>query len=269
MMRNLIRSPQQVVASDEEVIPLAPLELQGEAKWETDPTPEAFYARIGDVAAVFTQGKCTKALAVQRLLDLLYDINQSPNSAYGAQTKSRYYLLVFNYIYRIRSARRTLADIVRGRSVTTDQTMYISGVDFSNLSVPGLRVENALFKDCNFFRGTLQGLGIKACQFIQCNFDDANLTHAEHAEILGASFEGVTFIRANLSSSRIQRSSFVGCDFSEIVSSRGQRPLRVNGCDLVACSFREADLRRADFRKTRMTGCDTLDAKKQDARGLA
>jgi uncharacterized protein YjbI with pentapeptide repeats len=43
----------------------------------------------------------------------------------------------------------------------------------------------------------------------------------------------------------------------------------MNGCNLVACSFNQADLRGADFRKTRMTGCDTLDAKKQDAKGLA
>jgi hypothetical protein len=244
-MRILTRSPQQFVSADESV-PLASFELERPAKWEIAQTPEAFYARIGDVFALFTDGRCTKALAAQRLLDLLYDFNQSPNGVYGLQAKSRYYLLIFNHIDRIRSTRRSFADVVRGRSITTDQTMYITEVDFSGLSLPGLRVENALFK--------------------QCKFDGTDLTHSE---FLNCSFEGVTLTGGNLSSSRMMRSSFTGCDFSQIISSRGQRPLRINGCSLVACSFREADLRSADFRKTRMTGCDTLDAKKQDAKGLA
>lgn len=266
-MSFLTRSTEHNLTTVENAILRAPLETEEQVKWELNQTPEAFYERINEISAHFTKGKYTKALAVQRLLDLLYDINQLPISIYGTQAKSRYYLLIFNYINRIRSARPSLTEVVMGRKmVATDQMMYISGIDFSNLSLPGLRVNKALFENCNFSSASLQGLRAASCQYLQCQFTSANMTQSE---IMGSSFEGVTLTGSNFSSSKILKTSFVGCDFSEIISSRGQHPLRVNGCNLLACSFREADLRRADFRNTRMTGCDTLDAKKQDAKGLA
>ncbi len=266
-------------------------------KWELDQTPEALYARINDISTLFSSGKYTKVLAVQRLLDLLYDINQLSNEvAFSKTAKSRYYLLIFNYIYQIRSARFRIADFVRRRKtlaemllrklLMTDQMMYINDVDFSGMSLPNLRVSHALFKNCNFSNSIFQGLGASqchfedcnfssanlknmasnSCQFIQCRFDAVNLTNSD---VVSSSFEGVTLTGSNLSASRIIKTSFVGCDFCEIISSRGQLPLRANGCDFLACSFREADLRGADFRNTRMAGCDTLDAKKENAKGLA
>ena len=258
-MTFLPRTDEQTFAQAQHV------EAQEHIKWEVDQTPEALYSRINDISTFFSKGKYTKALAVQRLLDLLYDIDKSTSEVYCNSAKSRYYLLIFNYIYRIRSTRIFLKDIVRRQPVSTDQKMYISGIDFSSLTLPGLHIGNALFKECNFSLSSLQDLAVSNCQFVQCRFKSANLTHAE---LIGSSFEGVTLTGSNLSSSRIMKSSFVGCDFSEIISSRGQYPLRINGCSMVACSFREADLKGADFRNTRMTGCDTLDAKNKDAKGL-
>ncbi len=305
-MRFLTRRTQDDPTVNYELIDHAPLEEQAKpVKWETDRTPESLYIRINEISTLYTRGKYTKGLAVQRLLDLLYDINQLHDEAYSPQAKSRYYLLIFNYIYRIRTPRLRLTNAMKRRLIATDQTMYITGVDFSSMSLPGLRIGNALFKDCDFsdsiFQGfqatnchfencsfthaNLQGLqapnshfeecnlaranlkdvAANACQFIQCRLELANLSSAE---FISSSFEGITLTGANLSSSRIARSTFVGCDFAEVISSRGQLPLRVNGCSFLACSFREADLRGADFRNTRMAGCDTLDAKKENARGL-
>lgn len=285
-MRFFPRSAQNDLAEDDDVIQRGPHDDAVRIKWELDQTPEALYARINDISTLFSRGKYTKGLAVQRLLDLLYDINQSDNPVYGAQAKSRYYLLIFNYIFRIRTPRVRLTNVMKRRLIATDQMMYIQGVDFSTMSLPGLRIGNALFKDCNFSGSILRGLQAanchfeecsfrnanlndfsgNSCHFIHCGFDSANLSNSEFS---GSSFEGVSLASSNLSSSRIVKSSFVGCDFSEIVSSRGQFPLRVNGCSFLACSFRDADLRSADFRNTRMTGCDTLDAKKDNAKGLA
>lgn len=90
--------------------------------------------KMNDISTLFSRGRYTKALAVQRLLDLLYDINQSQGAAYGVQAKSRYYLLIFNYIYRIRSTRLRLTDVVKRKLVATNQMMYINGIDFSDES---------------------------------------------------------------------------------------------------------------------------------------
>lgn len=234
-------------------------------KWEIEQTPEAFYARINEISNCFTKAKYTKALAVQRLLDLMYDINNSCNGTFDIQTKSRYYLLIFNYIYRIRSAKLRIVDAVKRKFLNVDQMMYINGIDFSHLRLPGLRIANALFTHCDLSACSVQELQASSCQFVQCRFDAANLAQAE---LSNCSFEGVSLTGSNLSSVRVIKTAFVGCDFSEVVSSRGQHPLRLNGCNLMACSFRDADLRGADFRNSRMTGCDVLDAKKQDAKGL-
>lgn len=284
-MRFFTGSTQNVLADEGDALPCEPVKDRGLIKWEVDQTPEALYARINDISTQFTKGEYTKALAVQRLLDLLYDINQTDHGISGSQAKSRYYLLIFNYIYRIRSARLRFADLVKRKLLATDQMMYITGVDFSKMSLPGLRVGNALFKNCVFSDSILLGLrtsnchfeectfvganlkefSATSCQFIQCRFESANFTGSE---FVGSSFEGIVFSGGNFSSSRFLKSSFIGCDFSEIISSRGQHPLRVNGCNFLACSFREADLRSADFRNTKMAGCDTLDAKKENAKGL-
>ncbi len=251
-------------------------EIANPIKWELDPTPEALYQRINEISTLFSLGKYTKLLAVQRMLDLIYDIDSLPASALFSKTaRSRYYLLIFNYIFQIRSARfrlpdfrqrKTLAEMLRRSLTMSDQMMYIKGIDFSEMSLPSLRISQALFKDCSFINANLRDLSFTGCQFIQCRFDSANLTASE---ITNCSLEGVTLTDSNLSGARILRSSLVGCDFCEIISSRGQLPLRANGCDFVACSFRQADLRGADFRNSRMTGCDTLDAKKDNARGVA
>lgn len=250
-------------------------ELGVPIKWELDPTPEALYMRVNDISTLFSRGKYTKLLAVQRLLDLLYDIDSLPTTGSFSKTaRSRYYLLIFNYIFQIRGARfrlpdfrqrKTLAEMLRRSLTMSDQMMYIKGIDFSEMSLPNLRVSQALFKDCNFVDSNLRDLAFTGCQFIQCRFDAANLTASE---LSTCSLEGVTLSGSNLSGARILRSSLVGCDFCEIIGSRGQLPLRANGCDFVACSFRQADLRGADFRNSRMTGCDTLDAKKDNAKGL-
>lgn len=234
-------------------------------QWEIEQTPEALYKRISEIFKLFSSGKYSKALAVQRLLDLLYDINDTKSAIYTKAAKSRYFLLIFTYIYRIRSIKVRFTNIATPAISFTDQRMYIGGIDFSGLNLPGLRVNNALFECCNFSSANLQEMSASSCQFERCKFDSVNL---KQADIANSVFEGVTFTSGNLSSSRFVKSSFVGCDFSELISSRGHFPLRINGCEMVACSFREADLLRADFRKTRMTGCDTLDAKKKDAKGL-
>lgn len=250
--------------SQDELPLFIPIENE-RVKWEVDQTPEALYHRINEVSTLFSKGKYTKALAVQRLLDLLYDINNTDNVTFNAQSKSRYYLLIFNYIYRIRSSKLRIVDVVKRKLISTDQVMYIDGINFSQLRLPALKIGNALFTHCNFSHASFQGLVASSCQFVQCSFDAANLTQAEFNH---CSFEGVSLTGSNVSAARVIKTSFIGCDFSEIISSRGQHPLRVNACNLLACSFRDADLRGADFRNSRMTGCDTLDAKKQDAKGL-
>lgn len=246
------------------MLTVAPVSM-GVVEWEVNQSAEALYKRISDISKLYSRGDCSKALAVQRLLDLLYDINKSTSETYTKSAKSRYYLLIFTYIDRIRNSRIRLADIVNRNLSLADQRMYIGNIDFSELNLPGLKVSNALFEDCNFSNANLQELSASDCHFERCQLDGVNLKKAVIADSV---FEGVTFTGGNCSSSRIIKSSFIGCDFSELISSRGQFPLRINGCEMVACSFCEADLHRADFRNTRMTGCDTLDAKKKDAKGL-
>ncbi len=76
-MRFLTRRTQYDPTVNYELIDHAPLEEQAKpVKWETDRTPESLYIRINEISTLYTRGKYTKGLAVQRLLDLLYDINQ-------------------------------------------------------------------------------------------------------------------------------------------------------------------------------------------------
>jgi uncharacterized protein YjbI with pentapeptide repeats len=255
---------QQPTPEEEAIFALAPASV-GTVEWEVNQSAEALYKRISEIFKLYSSGEYSKALAVQRLLDLLYDINESTSGIYTKSAKSRYYLLIFTYIYRIRSSRLLLSQIINRKLSLTDQRMYIGGIDFSELNLPGLRITNALFEDCNFSKANLQELSAAGCHFERCQLDGANLKKVAVADSV---FEGVTFTGSNCSSSRIVKSSFVGCDFSELISSRGQFPLRINGCEMLACSFCEADLHGADFRNTKMTGCDTLDAKKKDAKGL-
>lgn len=284
-MRFLSPSNRNTIDHDREVGQGNALEIDTPIKWEIEQTPEALYVRINEVSVLFSQGKYTKALAIQRLLDLLYDINLSKDSVFEIQAKSRYYLLIFNYIHRIRSEKFKFPYLMKRKIQAADQMMYINGIDFSGMSLPGLRVANALFKNCIFPGSILLGLRTSNCYFEECSFAGANLKEfsgnsshfiqcrfesadLSNSELTGSSFEGGVFNNGNFSSAQLVNSSFTGCDFSEIVSSRGQFPLRVNECNFLACSFREADLRSADFRNTKMVGCDTLDAKKENSKGL-
>ncbi len=255
---------QHSTLEEEAMLAIAPANV-GVIEWEVNQSVEALYKRICEIFKLYSSGAYSKALAVQRLLDLLYDINESTSKTYTKSAKSCYYLLIFTYIYRIRSSGIGLSEIVNLKSSSVDQKMYVGGIDFSDLNLPGLRITDALFKGCNFSKSNLQEMSVSGCHFERCQFDDVNL---RQVNITGSVFEGVTFTGSNCSSSRIVKSSFVGCDFSELISSRGQFPLRINGCEMLACSFCEADLHGADFRNTKMTGCDTLDAKKKEAKGL-
>ena len=106
----------------------------------------------------------------------------------------------------------------------------IAGVSFWNHSINRLNAENAdmywtyihkvVLSDCIFIRTLLQGSNIFDCQFINCDFQQADLSRDNlggRTKIENSVFERCNFYNANLLGALFVNVSFVGVDFTHAI----------------------------------------------------
>lgn len=135
--------------------------------------------------------------------------------------------------------------IFRGASVT--------GVDFSELTIAHLQVEQSSFVDCDLSRtrvanGNL-GLASPASTYVRCRFDEADLRGVRPG---AARFEGCRFDGARLDKWFCFTSEFVDCHFSgtlrEVVfSGRPFPPERAEDLGRERNAFHGNDFRTAEL----------------------
>ncbi|HGC5725807.1 MULTISPECIES: pentapeptide repeat-containing protein [Legionella] len=130
---------------------------------------------------------------------------------------------------------------------------------FSNLSYPSTIIEDKLFEGCQFVSTNFSESQFIRCKFIDCEFKNCNLSTVQFK---ASSFKDITFFESKVTgvnwtmlnwphirlsspfqfySSIISHSSFYGLELQELV---------IEACIAHDVDFREADLRRANFKLT-------------------
>ena len=130
---------------------------------------------------------------------------------------------------------------------------------FSSLSCPSITVEDKIFEGCRFINVNIPESQFIRCKFIDCEFSNCNLSAVQFKS---SSFSNITFFESKatginwtmlnwphirLSSpfqfynSIISHSSFYDLELQELV---------IEACIAHDVDFREADLRRANFKLT-------------------
>ena len=130
----------------------------------------------------------------------------------------------------------------------------LTGRDFSEEDLSGLRTERAVFTDCDFGGTNLAESEHLGSAFRNCRFVRTTLWHStfRHCSMMGSTFEDC----------RLRPIVFDEVDFTLTVL--GGADLR--GVDLSGCRLREASLVQADLRKAVLRGADLTGARTQGLR---
>lgn len=127
---------------------------------------------------------------------------------------------------------------------------------------------------CDFREEDLIGLRTERVIFTECDFSGVDLTDSVH---LGSAFRNCRFIRSALWHSTFRNCSMLGstfedCRFRPVICDEVDFTLAVlagadlRGVDLSDCRFRETSLVRADLRTAVLRGADLTGARTQGLR---
>lgn len=130
---------------------------------------------------------------------------------------------------------------------------------FSSLNYPSTIIEDKLFEGCRFSNANFSESQFIRCKFVDCEFNNCNLSVVQfkaclfnhiiffESKVTGVNWTMLNWPHIRLSSpfefynSMISHSSFYGLELQELV---------IEACIAHDVDFREADLRRANFKLT-------------------
>ncbi|MCW8399480.1 pentapeptide repeat-containing protein [Legionella sp. PATHC038] len=131
--------------------------------------------------------------------------------------------------------------------------------NFSSLSYPSIIIEDKLFEGCRFINANFSESQFIRCKFVDCEFNNCNLSAVQfkasslnnvtffESKVTGVNWTMLNWPHIRLSSpfqfynSIISHSSFYGLELQELI---------IEACIAHDVDFREADLRRANFKLT-------------------
>lgn len=131
--------------------------------------------------------------------------------------------------------------------------------NFFSLSHPSTIIEDKLFEGCQFINANFSESQFIRCKFVDCEFNNCNLSAVQfkaslfnnvtffESKVIGVNWTMLNWPLIRLSipfqfySSIISHSSFYGLELQELV---------IEACIAHDVDFREADLRRANFKLT-------------------
>ena len=131
--------------------------------------------------------------------------------------------------------------------------------NFSSLSHPSTIIEDKLFEQCQFINANFSESQFIRCKFVDCEFNNCNLSAVKfkaslfnnvtffESKVIGVNWTMLNWPLIRLSSpfhfynSILSHSSFYGLELQELV---------IEACIAHDVDFREADLRRANFKLT-------------------
>ncbi len=131
--------------------------------------------------------------------------------------------------------------------------------NFSSFNCPSIIIEDKLFEGCRFIRANFSESQFIRCKFVECEFNNCNLSAVQfkdssfndiiffESKVTGVNWTMLNWPHIRLSSPFqfynciISHSSFYNLELQELV---------IEGCIAHDVDFREADLRRANFKLT-------------------
>lgn len=131
--------------------------------------------------------------------------------------------------------------------------------NFSSFNCPSIIIEDKLFEGCRFIRANFSESQFIRCKFVECEFNNCNLSAVQfkdssfndiiffESKVTGVNWTMLNWPHIRLSSPFqfynciISHSSFYSLELQELV---------IEGCIAHDVDFREADLRRANFKLT-------------------
>tara|TARA_R110002096_G_scaffold272470_1_gene466182 strand:- start:2952 stop:3719 length:768 start_codon:yes stop_codon:yes gene_type:complete len=148
------------------------------------------------------------------------------------------------------------------------QKKHFDQINYSDSRMPGEAYEKCKFTSCNFTNSDLSRIEFIDCQFFECNFsltkiDDAAFknTGFNQCKIMGIDFGKcddflfiASFLGCNLDYSifhgkNLKKFKFDHCSLKDVDFSNADLTLAIfDSCDLLAASFFDTILEKADFR---------------------
>jgi radical SAM superfamily enzyme YgiQ (UPF0313 family) len=122
-----------------------------------------------------------------------------------------------------------IAIIERQKSNASQQRLEFSGIDFSNLCIEGLSLQDANLSGCNFAQA----------RFIDCDFT-------------GATLAGSTFFHTDLSGSKLCNAELAGVDMEKAILVN----VDLTGAKMSGADLKGANLTGATIENTDMTGIE-------------
>ena len=159
---------------------------------------------------------------------------------------------------------KKLLSILSERFSLVKTTVFLSNTEFyeqnfSGLSYSSTIIEDKLFEGCRFINSNFSESQFIRCKFVDCEFNNCNLSAVQfkaslfndiiffESKVTGVNWTMLNWPQIRLSTpfqfynSIISHSSFYGLELQELV---------VETCIAHDVDFREADLRRANFKLT-------------------
>lgn len=185
-------------------------------------------------------------------------------------------------------------------------TLALADFDFTGVILAGLDFgRGTVFQRCTFDEANLLRVNCIDATFIDCSFERAILREAtfnhgrfenccfDGADLQGGRLAGSTFVDTSLRSARLVRTAVSGstahgcefadadlsdavflnvncyaCSFEGVVTHRSKKQTTFQRSRFEGCSFRKANLSRADFRHAALKGCTLDEAKVDGTKGL-
>ena len=145
---------------------------------------EIIFNKIKESDLVFKESKNYKAFAINKLCYLLYVIDQNINNCIDiANNKNLLFLTVLNQINAIN----------RGAQFPTKDSQaecLVININFSDLCLPRLKLDNFLFIACKFDNTDLRNTTFRNCELQGCSFSGSDLSHTDFrkSRLIGCSF---------------------------------------------------------------------------------
>lgn len=134
--------------------------------------------------------------------------------------------------------------------------MRIQDQEFNNIDFLGQMLsrdgyDNCEFIDCNFSNADLADVSFMECTFKLCNFSSGKM---DNAGIKDVSFKECNFLGVDLSacSSFLWKASFNDCRMDLILATQ----MNLKGTEFVNCSLKEADFTGANLTNASFDGCN-------------
>lgn len=154
------------------------------------------YQEVKTITSDYLDGRITRALAAQTLIDHLCRIDAAAKRLELTKSeKNRLFLVALQHLtlFQRSPGPKSLRNFFKRESTLLNATpaLVITGLDFSGLSLPDFEICNSLLIACNFDEADLRGARFIECQLQGCSFRRADLSSAgfRYSTLYGCGFE--------------------------------------------------------------------------------